>query len=232
MHLFALLACCYWTLGTPVPDDQRGPILRDAGLAITNAPLPHFTRANVDIYCADEIASVRAMSRVADDDELLPAVAELVELGRVRGGDCAVLVDDAVEATAENMWLVRHTFRAAEYWMLAGRAATTVDRQVSAFANAARFAWEMSRQLVYSAASGGAAFPLDSWITAGDAFTALARTGADAVPYAVDAYENALRASRARDLTREQAAHIAAALDALPGERAAGLRARITATAR
>lgn len=228
MQLLVVLACCYWTLGAPVPDAERGPILRDAGLAITNAPLPRFTRANVDLYCTEEIAALRRISLRAEDEELLPEVAALVELGRVRGGDCAVVVDDAVADTAELMSMVRFTLRGAEYWMLAGRAATTVDRRASAYANAARFGWEMSRQLVYSAAREGGAFPLDSWITAGDAFAALEHTGVDAAAFALDAYENALRASRARELTRAQAEHIAAALDALPGDRAHALRARIT----
>ena len=60
MQLLVVLACCYWTLGAPVPDAERGPILKSAALAVTNAPLPRFTRANVDLYCTDEIAAVRS----------------------------------------------------------------------------------------------------------------------------------------------------------------------------
>ena len=229
MQLLVIIACCYWALGNPVPDAERGPILKSAELAITNAPLPRYARANVDLYCTEQVAGAFKLARVAEDDDLLPELRTLLELGRVRGGDCAVAVDDALASIAEIMWLHRSTFRAHEYWMLAGRAATTVDRRASAYANAARFAWELSRHLVYRAARDGAAFPLDSWIEAGDAFAALERTGVDAAGFALDAYENALRASRARELTPAQAEHIAAALDELPGDRAEALRARIRA---
>lgn len=203
------LACCFWTLGMPVPASERGPILRKPEALLVTPPPAGYVRAHLDLACHHALASLQSP----------PARRAAVALGKQQGGDCAIAIDLAIASFAAS----RAGLDSDADWTLAAEAATSTARRAAAHRNAALYAWYAASVHVRTAIRAGAAFPLEPWIAAGDA---LAR--ADGLTdYAIDAYENALRASRARELTRDQAAHIAAALAALPGDRAAALRTRI-----
>jgi hypothetical protein len=213
-----LIACCFWTVGIPIPANERGPILRKPDVVLISPPAITFRPSTLDLAC---LAAIRDLgTRPA-----LASLASLVALGHAKGGDCAVAVDFTVEMHATN---AISPFDTHAYWRLAGEAATTRERRIAAFRMAALYAWHEAFLFVRSALRGGA-FPLEPWIAAGDAFARAADDDPRLAPYAIDAYENALRASRQRELTPAHAAHIARALAALPGDRAAALRLRIHA---
>lgn len=230
-----------WALGEQVPDNQRGPLLRALPELMPHAPLPPWQLVSVESICRTLLGAVvrTLQAGPADISQLMTELHALVRLAQNSSEPCRVATDNMTSSVADMFLTARsyHSYQqtysddATRAAALALDAASSPARQFAAAHNMAVIALRTAHRRVYRNAAAGLPFPIEPWITAaGASLRAYEITRrAEFAELSLDAYENALRASRAETLTRAHAHQIDRGLRRFRSERARYLRARLCA---